>query len=176
MNSHANRGQALEEFIIMANGQYRSRGVALVEKVPTEWIPIRDQYGRIKNAKVEPKAPVDFFGNYGGKPIAFDAKHTNDPRINFNRVEPHQAQILDDWAALGGIAFVFVGMAMQRFFIVPWDFWRTGLDVYNKKKRPASFVIAKLSPEWEVKPGGRYILDYLSVVERLEGESLCVNV
>ncbi|MDU2064394.1 MAG: Holliday junction resolvase RecU [Sporomusaceae bacterium] len=166
-NSYANRGQPLEHFIIQANAYYRHRQVAVIEKMPTEWIPLRNNTGRIISAKVEHKSAVDFFGIYKGLAVAFDAKNTNSDKIEFKRVEDHQAAILDDWQALGGITFIFVGWQMKRFFVVPWSYWRECLTVYKAKKKPASIKIADFRPEWEVREGGPYILDYLGVAERL---------
>lgn len=57
----------------MVNGIYKARGKTIITKVPTEWIPIR-QDGKIVSVKVENKSIVDFLESYNWKSIAFDSK------------------------------------------------------------------------------------------------------
>jgi recombination protein U len=123
MRSQANRGKALEELIIIRNQLYERDGIAVIHKVPTEWLPLRDRTGKIYSAKVERKAAVDFLGNYQGRPIAFDAKHTMDKRIQWSRLEPHQWEFLLKWERCGGLAFVLVGWDMKQFFVIPIQDW-----------------------------------------------------
>ena len=82
----ANRGRPFEQLIEMANTQYRNKKIAVIHKVPTAWIPLRDGRGRIVSAKVEEKAAVDFLGTYCGQSLAFDAKHCSDERIRWDRL------------------------------------------------------------------------------------------
>ncbi|MGB9813509.1 MAG: Holliday junction resolvase RecU [Thermovenabulum sp.] len=167
MKSHANRGRLLEDLIIMANRQYRAQGRAIIHKIPTAWMPLRDGRGRIVNAKVEEKAAVDFLGAYKGRPIAFDAKHTYEERIRWDRIEPHQAEFLKEWQQTGGISFVLLGYSMERFFVVPWDYWEEGMRAWVYKKGEASISINQMKPEWEVKQKWGVVLDYLEVVDRV---------
>jgi len=163
----ANRGRPLEELIIMANRQYRAQRRAVIHKVPTAWIPLRDSRGRIVTAKVEEKAAVDFLGTYRGHSLAFDAKHCSGDRIRWDRLEDHQAQFLEDWARDGGIGFVLVGFGMERFFVIPWTAWRKGLLAWKYEGGRASISLKQMSPEWEVKSGNRVVLDYLQIVDSL---------
>lgn len=170
INAQANRGQPLEDLIILANRQYRAQGIAVVHKVPTAWIPLRDSQGRVVNAKVEEKAAVDFLGCYRGRPLAFDAKQCSDVRIRWDRVEEHQAEFLEDWVKDGGIGFVLVGFInIYRFFIVPWPTWREGLFNWEYRQGPASISLKRLeaSPNWRACSGERVVLDYLKTVDEL---------
>lgn len=165
--SQANRGKALEELIILANQQYRVRGIAVVHKVPTAWIPIRDNTGRIVSAKVEEKAAVDFLGVYRGRPIAFDAKHCSGERIRWDRVEDHQARFLEDWIKDEGIGFILVGFGMEQFFVVPWLVWREGVLKRRQGSGPASISIKQMKPEWKVESSKHIVLDYLKTIDNL---------
>lgn len=119
----ANRGRTFEEFIRFANGQYLKNGLAVVEKIPTEFLPIRDRSGRICSAKVEKKSTVDFIGRYMHHPIAFEAKNTQDV-MRWDRVENHQASFLDVFSKCEGvITFVLVSFDLRQFYAVPWAFW-----------------------------------------------------
>ncbi|ABB15312.1 prophage LambdaCh01, recombination protein U [Carboxydothermus hydrogenoformans Z-2901] len=151
----------------MANRQYRAQRRAVIHKVPTAWIPLRDSRGRIVTAKVEEKAAVDFLGTYRGRSLAFDAKHCAGERIRWDRVEDHQAQFLEDWTRDGGISFILVGFNMSRFFVVPWEFWRDGIFRWKYEEGPASISIKQMCPEWETRLGGRATPDYLAVVDKL---------
>lgn len=161
--SHANRGQALEELIIILNGRYRAQGKAVIHKVPTAWLPIRGSTGKIISAKVEEKAAVDFMGRYGVMPIAFDAKHTQEHRIRWDRVEPHQEKFLDDWTKDGkSIGFVLVGYDMRQFFVVPWVVWKSGLMGWRQGEEASIKIHSLAGTTMEVRRQ-----DYLKVVDQI---------
>lgn len=156
---HANRGKHLEDVLIIMNTRYRLQGRAVIHKVPTPWVPIRCS-GKIVNAKVEEKAAVDFLGSYRGRAIAYDAKHTKDKRIRWDRVEPHQERFLSDWDKAGGIAFVLVGYDMLKYYLVPWEVWCDGLASWRKGKGAASVPVSELT-----KIGVETGQDYLKSVD-----------
>lgn len=179
---YANRGRTFEELIELANDQYLAQGVAVVHKVPTAWIPIRNSAGRIISAKVEKKASVDFLGNYRGRPIAFDAKHTADLRIRWDRVEPHQAEFLANWDATRGtgegldLAFVLVEFGDLSCSIVPWHEWRKGLERWEQGVSRAAASVSRDDPIMalgRVDQGKRFpvVLDYLGRVDQFWRES-----
>ncbi|MBC7340907.1 MAG: Holliday junction resolvase RecU [Clostridia bacterium] len=159
MLGHANRGRAFEELIKLANRQYFERGLAVVHKVPTAWIPLRNRSGKIWGAKVEEKAAVDFLGMYRGCGIAFDAKHSETGRISWKRVEEHQARFLDRWYECGGIAFILAEVE-GRWWAVPWLFWREQM-----RKGKGSFGAEVARGYWEVRQTERAAVDYLATVD-----------
>lgn len=122
----ANRGRALEELICRANAAYRARGLAVIHKVPTAWLPIRDNRGRVVSAKVEEKAVVDFMGLVktpgGPLPLAFDAKEiSKGNRWPLSRLEEHQFGFLRDFAACDGLSFILLGFwEFQEFYALPF--------------------------------------------------------
>lgn len=135
----ASRGRALEELIERANAAYRAGRIAVIHKVPTAWVPLRDCTGRIAAAKVEQKAAVDFIGHIllpgGPLPIAFDAKEVaSGRRWPLARLEEHQYEYLADCAATGAFAFVLIAFwQAESFFVLSfavleerWNAWRTG--------------------------------------------------
>lgn len=104
------RGQVLEQMIEMSNEQYKSKGMALVDKVPTPWnVNYNRRSGRVRNAFPEKKSTVDFVGVSHGRSIAFEAKSTN-VRTSFplKNVEDHQIKYLRDHQDQGGISFMIV--------------------------------------------------------------------
>ena len=112
---YSNRGKNFEELIQYTNARYRNSGIAIVEKIPTEFIPIRNKCGNVINCKVDRKAPVDFMGRYRNIPVAIEAKHTSTDRIRFSEVKDHQAQFLNGFVGEHGLGFgaVLVSFKMQ---------------------------------------------------------------
>jgi len=186
MTGQANRGMTFEALIEQANRRYRLDGLAVIEKQHTLCKPLRGGDGRIHGAKYEEKATVDFMGRYGGRPIAFEAKHCSADRIDLKRVEEHQCDFLRDWTAQqGAIGFVIISFGLDGFYLVPWAYWsaaRTarglgcGMDVFDpgigtvwRATGKASIKREELPHDWEIPTGGTAWLDYLAVVKRLWG-------
>lgn len=165
--THANRGRPLEQLLENVNQIYRQKGIAMIHKVPTAWIPIRDRRGKIVTAKVDKKASPDFLGVYLGRAVAFDAKYTDSKRIRWDRLKDHQRDFLDAWDAAGGISFVLVGFTLQQLYVVPWEWWRRGYEKRQAGKGMASFTVRDLRPEWLVTTG-RIPLDYLAVLDKFK--------
>lgn len=184
--SFANRGGTLEQYIKFANTGYRRDRIAFIEKQSTEFIPLRDGYGKVYSVKVERKATFDFLGRYKSHPIAIEAKNTNTDSIRFDAVQPNQADDLDDFTAEPGtIGLVLVSFNLERFFAVPWAFWGYAYDLRVRRDDKTTTVnlhafgqewdvpkkksvrIEELNPAWEVSGHGTlYGLDYLRDAER----------
>lgn len=176
---YANRGRSLEELMAHANDYYRSRGMGIVHKIPTEFIPLRDRRGKVAGVKVTHKATVDFIGRWLNAPLAVEAKNTSSGAIRIDAVQEHQANDLDEWISEpDAIGLVVVSFGYERFFAVPWEFWSVAYDVRIRQADRASHIAVKyedarwkvpekmsiraeeLLPEWEVylMPWG---LDYM---------------
>jgi len=144
LSLRANRGFALEELIVAANTGYRSRRLAVIHKVPTAWLPVRNGDGRVSAAKVTEKAAVDFLGHVrlgDGRavPVAFDAKETRQPRWPLAKLEPHQYEYLADSHATGACAFVLIGFAAAgRLFVLPFPELARCWAAWQGRGRPAS--------------------------------------
>ena len=185
MTTYANRGMPFEEFIEYANVRYRAAGLAVVSKQPTPFKPIRNRQGMVVSCKVEEKATVDYLGRFRNIPVAIEAKHTYNDRISFSVVQGHQASFLDDFIGEYGLGFgaVLVSFKLERFFLVPWQFWAVARDLWNNKATRgtketvtmygmtwtttgmASVRAEDLLPEWEIKPNNKYGLAYLSKID-----------
>lgn len=184
--SHANRGAPFEEFLRFANERYAKRQIAVIEKLPTEFIPLRNSSGKICGAKVEHKSKVDFIGRYQHYPIAIEAKNSNEDNIRFDAIQPHQADYMDAFTEQPGtIGLVLVSFNLKRFFVVPWAFWSMAYEYRvrrNDRNTPVtvsafgqtwtipkkfSVRIDELLPSWEI-PNHDYTygLHYLHQVER----------
>ena len=66
----------LEELINRTNEQYREKGLALIQKIPTPITPIKidKEKHHITLAYFDQKSTVDYIGAVQGIPVCFDAK------------------------------------------------------------------------------------------------------
>lgn len=118
----ANLGQGFEELIIAANQHYAQKKIAAVIKVPTSfkverrYNPLRKQ-SEIVGCYPEIKSTVDFMGQLGNIPIAFEAKSSAN-KISFplSNIKAHQADWLRLVDALGGCAFILFEIQQLRSF------------------------------------------------------------
>lgn len=152
--SYANRGQALEEFIRFANDRYAHKKIATIEKLPTEWIPLRNRSGKICGAKVERKSKVDFIGRYKHYPIAIEAKNSNEDNIRFDELQPHQADYMDQFVEeQGTIGLVLVSFSLKRFYAIPWAFWSAAYETrVRRNDRTKPVTVTAYGQTWTVPP------------------------
>ena len=75
-NSRGLRGSTLEDLVNRTNEQYREKGLALIQKIPTPITPVRmDKENRhITLAYFDQRSTVDYIGAVQGIPVCFDAK------------------------------------------------------------------------------------------------------
>lgn len=186
--SGKSNGDAFEQLIRWQNERYKAKGIAVIEKQPTEFIPLRNPRGGIYGVKVENKATVDFIGRYYCEPIAIEAKTTEDNRIRLLEVENHQATFMDQWTSNGSaIGYVLVSFSFEEFYMVPWHVWslcrKHWVNKKGSKAEPAYFPTAdftyngmgsfhkdELPEAWKVKCNGQNGLPYLEVIHDARAE------
>ena len=158
--SHANRGKALEQMLEIANAQYRLRGIAVIEKVPTAWIALRRE-GLITGAYPQKPAVADFLGCMGARAVCVEAKETKRHLLPRANIHPHQVAFLTDCARLGALCGLIVLWTApeQRgeLWAMPWRDVRARMQ-QSRKSLP-----------WE--PESRYRVtgcDYLARLVELE--------
>lgn len=177
---YANRGMDLERMIEYANRRYATKGEAIIQKIHTKILPIRDGQGKIVTVRYD-KSTVDYMGRIGNRPIAFEAKRGEGKRLDLGRILPQQLEFLQAWGE--DIGFVLIALeGCEAAWVVPTPFilgavaarqaggprrvsWRgmgwtaTGL---------ASIREADMMDAWRVPigPGG---IEYLSAVRRIWG-------
>lgn len=148
---YANRGQPFENFIRFANERYQQKGIAMITKQATEFIPIRNSSGKVCNVKVEHKATVDFLGRYKQYPIAIEAKNTSSDSIRFDAVQPHQADYMDAFCnEPGTIGLVLVSFNLQKFYAIPWAFWGEAYDLRVRRQNKATVRLHAFDEEWTI--------------------------
>jgi recombination protein U len=163
-----NAGKYFEDWIDFANQQYKSKGLAVINKIPTPWVvqrkysPYKKTY-EIATAFPEKKSTVDFGGTSQNLSIWFDAKVTKNktsfPLVNIHK---HQIEYLESVREQGGKAFFLIhSEALER----TWLIWITQLLDFIKAETRKSIPFQWLDTHCsQVKSRNGIVLDYLSVI------------
>ena len=117
------RGALLEDLVNFTNEQYRRRGIALVQKIPTPITPISMQGAMITKAFFTEKSTVDYIGIMeGGRGVAFDAKECHTDTFPLKNVHRHQVEFLKEFHEYGGAAFLLIYYSEhQKFYMMPYE-------------------------------------------------------
>lgn len=115
---HSNRGMFLEELINNTNRYYERQKIALIEKreVP---ILITKKDGAKIEGMIKSKSKVDYFGNWNGSHIEFEAKTTSCSTFYASKLSEHQRTFLKNSSSQLGITFIILYFSKYRkFFLV----------------------------------------------------------
>ena len=86
------RGSTLEDLVNRTNEQYREKGLALIQKIPTPITPVRmDKENRhITLAYFEQRSTVDYIGAVQGTPVCVVAIYCAAVTFPLAIIHPHQ--------------------------------------------------------------------------------------
>ncbi|MCD7867362.1 MAG: Holliday junction resolvase RecU [Clostridiales bacterium] len=117
-NSRGLRGSTLEELVNRTNEQYREKGLALIQKIPTPITPVQmDKESRhITLAYFEQRSTVDYIGVVQGIPVCFDAKECSVDTFPLANIHPHQVAFMKDFERQGGVAFFLIFFSSENLF------------------------------------------------------------
>ncbi|MDO4337568.1 MAG: Holliday junction resolvase RecU [Eubacteriales bacterium] len=167
-NSRGLRGSTLEELINRTNEQYREKGLALIQKIPTPITPVRiDKESRhITLAYFEQRSTVDYIGAVQGIPVCFDAKECSVDTFPLMNIHPHQVEFMKEFEKQGGVAFFLIFYSMEDlFYYLPLRdllvFWRRmeegGRKSFRREELNAGFYL----------PGkSGYLVPYLEGIQK----------
>lgn len=169
----ANKGRGFEEEIKMANYQYYRRGEALIQKISTPWVVVRNGK-RIVSAYPEGKSTLDFRGTVKpGISISFDCKETKDKRgLPLSIIADHQIDYIKFALKVGEVSFIICYMICEdkRYCVSGakileyWERWKE-----NKGKVGYNYIPKGKMVEAVSKNG--MILDYLDAIKYLGEEN-----
>lgn len=128
-------GNYFENMISASCEYYRDRGLAKIEKTPEPMKPLgaKNRKGQFLACYTKQAQP-DYGGTLkGGQSIYFEAKHTDDDRIEQRRLTQEQQDDLEAHHKLGAVAFVLVSFSLCDFYRVPWPVWRDMAEAYGRK-------------------------------------------
>ena len=129
-NSRGLRGSTLEDLVNRTNDQYREKGLALIQKIPTPITPVRmDKENRhITLAYFDQRSTVDYIGAVQGIPVCFDAKECSAQTFPLANIHPHQVKFMEDFEKQNGVAFFLIFFSQLNYFIICLfgNCWHTG--------------------------------------------------
>lgn len=161
------RGSALEEMINYTNEDYRSRNLALVQKVPTPITPINiDQNTRhITLAYFDQQSTVDYIGVVQGIPVCFDAKECQNDTFPLANVHEHQVRFMEDWEKQDGIAFLLLYYTTrQEAYYLPFRDLKFFWDRMQNGGRK-SFRFEEIDKNYKVNLKNGVYLHYLEALQ-----------
>lgn len=127
-------GEHFENIIAASLEWYRLKGMAEIEKTPEPMKPLgkANSKGQFLACFTKAAQP-DFKGTIrGGRSVVFEAKHTDNDRIEQRAVTDEQERRLERHYKLGAFSFVLVSLGLQDFYRVPWRIWRDMKAIYGR--------------------------------------------
>ena len=125
------RGSTLEDMINHSNEVYRTKKLALIQKIPTPITPItiEKETRHITLAYFDQKSTVDYIGTVQGIPVCFDAKECAVKTFPLQNVHEHQIRFMKEFEEQGGIAFIILHFTtLDEVYYVPFEdmhtFWK----------------------------------------------------
>ena len=167
-NSRGLRGSTLEELVNRTNEQYREKGLALIQKVPTPITPIKidKEHRHITLAYLEQKSTVDYIGVVQGIPVCFDAKECRTDAFPLANVHPHQIQFMKDFERQKGIAFLLLYFSGRDLF-----YYLKLSELLRFQERADQgglkrFRLEELDMEYELKQNRGLFVPYLEGLQK----------
>ncbi|MFV8473965.1 Holliday junction resolvase RecU [Mycoplasma sp. Z407A] len=120
--NNKNRGMFLETIINQTLSYYWNNNIAYIEKkaTPMELKALaRSNRNKFRGTFSLKKSTVDYIGMYQGRFICFEAKSTNENRLDLSNFQTHQLDYLKLIDTHKGIAFVIVYFSLyNEFYLV----------------------------------------------------------
>ncbi len=167
-NSRGLRGSDLEEIINFTNAQYRRKGLALFQKIPTPITPVEvdNQKHTITLAYFDQSSTVDYMGVVQGIPVCFDAKETAQKHLPLQNIHEHQLLFMEDFQAQKGIAFLLVYFsAMDEYYFLPIEVLRRYWQAAQTGGRK-SIPYAAFERRYEIRRQRNGMLHYLEAIAK----------
>lgn len=167
-NSRGLRGSTLEDLINRTNEQYREKGLALIQKVPTPITPIKidKEHRHITLAYFEKKSTVDYIGAVQGYPICFDAKECNTDTFPLANIHEHQMNFMEEFEKQGGISFLIIYFtARNTFYYLRFSEIKKFFQRVEEGGRKR-FSFDELDPEWTLTSKNGFLVAYLDGLQK----------
>ncbi len=167
-NTRGLRGSTLEDMVNHTNDFYRSRGLALIQKVPTPIKPINiDKSTRhITLAYFEQKSTVDYIGVVQGIPVCFDAKECASLTFPIANIHEHQVQFMEEFEKQQGVAFILLYFSKKdETYLLPFShikiFWERAKNGGRK-----SFTYEEVDKDYKVELKHGAYVHYLEPMQK----------
>ena len=167
-NSRGLRGSTLEDMINHTNEAYRSKRLALIQKIPTPITPMEiDKDTRhITLAYFDQKSTVDYIGIVQGISVCFDAKECATDTFPLSNLHKHQINFMKEFDEQGGISFIILSYTSRdEIYYIPfrdiYRFWQRMIDGGRK-----SFIYEEIDHDFLIKKSGEAIVHYLEMIQK----------
>lgn len=140
-SSTANRGLKFENQIQKKCEKLKDQGIALINKVPTEFKMLRAGGKVISAFPVSQSRFVDFVGIIKGYAVGIEAKETKEEtRFPFDNIKDTQIKFLNDWIKLGGKGYYIIRFEThKRVFLVEASVMHSCIENIGRKSAPFSW-------------------------------------
>jgi len=164
-----NRGMAFEQLINLANNQYKTKGLALINKRATPVKVLKSKGTQVLRGFYEAKSTVDYDGVYNGRAITFEAKSVSGKRFDLKNIHDHQLQYLENAEKHGAVSFLLIEFRdTKEIFFTPLSMIRLAVKRAKDGGRKSIPIDEFQVYATEVNQGRGVALDYLAAVDELE--------
>lgn len=168
-NSRGLRGSTLEDLINRTIEQYREKGLAVIQKVPTPITPVNiDKDSRhITLAYFEKKSTVDYIGAVQGIPVCFDAKECATDTFPLQNIHEHQVAFMGEFEKQDGISFLLIYFSHRNlYYYMRYEemmrFWNRKLEGGRK-----SFLLTELDEGFFLpEKSGTFLVPFLDGMQK----------
>ena len=166
-NSRGLRGSSFEEMINYTIEDYRTRHLALIQKVPTPITPVNiDPESRhITLAYFDRQSTVDYIGAVQGIPVCFDAKECKTDTFPLANVHEHQVKFMEDMEGQDGISFLLIYYTERKeIYYLPYRDLRRFWDRMNQGGRK-SFTFDEIDRTYRVSLRQELFVHFLDALQ-----------
>lgn len=167
-SSRGLRGSSLEEMINYTIEDYRNRGLALIQKIPTPITPIEidKETSQITLAYFDKQSTVDYIGNVQGIPVCFDAKECQTDTFPLANVHEHQIEFMKTWEEQDGIAFLLILYTERNeAYYLPYRMLRVFWERMQKGGRK-SFTFSEIDISYRIQIRNGWFLKFLEPLQQ----------
>lgn len=129
-------GLFFESMILDAARFYESKGISVIDKTPEPMKIISVQNRKLGRfvACFAKQAQPDFKGILmDSTMVLFDAKHTDQGKLERSVVSEEQERCFERYMKLGAICFVVVSLGFESYYRIPWVVFRDMKKIYGRK-------------------------------------------
>ncbi|HBZ03933.1 MAG TPA: Holliday junction resolvase RecU [Lachnospiraceae bacterium] len=158
------RGSAFESLINSTNEYYRSKGLALVQKIPTPITPLKFDSSRklITEAYFEKDSTVDYIGVVQEIPVCFDAKECRTDTFSLQNIHDHQFKFMSEFEEQGGVAFILILFTERNdMYYLRFKELREYIERVDRDGHAKNFKYNELDDDYFIKSNGPAIVPYL---------------
>ena len=158
------RGSAFESLINSTNEYYRSKGLALVQKIPTPITPLKFDSSRklITEAYFEKDSTVDYIGVVQEIPVCFDAKECRTDTFSLQNIHDHQFKFMSEFEEQGGVAFILILFTERNdMYYMRFKELREYIERVDRDGHAKNFKYNELDDDYFIKSNGPAIVPYL---------------